>query len=140
MQQTHGRMAELLRHEHVSLAVAQTCSTLPANTPLFSALLNFRHLKIKGAPSDVLCHAMSAAVTKMGLRLIKFEERTNYPLQLSVDDLGDGFILEAQVQAPVTPQSICGYVHTALEGLVAALEQTPTLALHEIGILSQAER
>ena len=140
LQQTHRRMAELLRHEHASLAVAQTCSGLPANTPLFSALLNFRHLKIKGAPSEALDHAMSAAVTKMGLRLLKFEERTNYPLQLSVDDLGDGFILEAQVRAPVTPQSICGYVHTALEGLVAALEQTPTVALHEIDILSQAER
>ena len=139
LRQTHLRMAELLRHEHASLAVAQTCSGLPANTPLFSALINFRHLRIKGAPTDTLNHAMSAAVTQMGLDLIKFEERTNYPLQLSVDDLGDGFILEAQAQAPIDPACVCGYMHTALEEFVAALDQTPTKPLHEIGILSPKE-
>ena len=140
IRQTHNCMAQLLGHEHASLAVAQRCSALVTSAPLFSALLNFRHLKIRGQIPETANHAMAAAVSKMGLNLLKFEERTNYPLELSVDDLGDGFMLEAQVQSPIDPQRICAYMHTALEQLVAALETSPTSALRSLNVLPDAER
>src|SRR5262249_12405818 len=39
----HAQLTDLLRHEHASLALAQRCSAVPAPTPLFSALLNYRY-------------------------------------------------------------------------------------------------
>src|SRR6202034_3093456 len=35
---THKRLADLIRHEHASLALAQRCSAVPAPAPLFSSL------------------------------------------------------------------------------------------------------
>src|SRR5690606_29564370 len=77
---------------------------------------------------------------RMGLELLKFEERTNFPLELSVDDLGDGFMLEAQAQSPIDPRRICDYMHTALEQLVVALETAPTRTLRSLNVLPAAER
>ena len=50
---------------------------------------------------------------------------TNYPVTLSIDDLGDGFLLTAQAVAPIEPRRVCEYMRTALEGLVEALESAP---------------
>src|SRR5207253_10353501 len=88
----HTLLADLLRHEHASLALAQRCSGVPAPAPLFSALLNYRH-------SSGAAQARSAEAMKAweGIRWLRSQERTNYPLTLSVDDLGEGFMLTAQV-------------------------------------------
>src|SRR4029453_17588686 len=39
VRRVHADLAELLRHEHASLSVAQRCSAVEAPTPLFSTLL-----------------------------------------------------------------------------------------------------
>ena len=140
IRQTHTRMAQLLGHEHASLALAQGCSAVATTGPLFSALLNFRHLQIRGEIPERSNHAMATAVSRMGLELLKFEERTNFPLELSVDDLGDGFMLEAQAQSPIDPRRICNYMHTALEQIVVALETSPTSTLRSLNVLPDAER
>ena len=80
-------LAELLRHEHASLALAQRCSGVAAPAPLFTALLNYRH---SGAPAARTMRA-AAGIAAGVESAVGGEERTNYPLTLSVDDLGDGF-------------------------------------------------
>ena len=36
-------LSELVQHETASLALAQRCSAVPAQRPLFSAMINYRH-------------------------------------------------------------------------------------------------
>ena len=84
VRRTHASLAELLRHEHASLALAQRCSGVRAPLPLFSALLNYRY----SAPED----ARQPELAWEGIEVLGGEERTNYPLTLSVDDLGTGSV------------------------------------------------
>src|SRR5205809_4697435 len=92
VREVQRHLAELLRHEHAPLALAQRCSGVAAPTPLFSALLNYRHSAVDGSADRRAWE---------GIEVLHAEERTNYPLTLSVDDLGAGFTLTAQVAAPV---------------------------------------
>ena len=79
----HAHLAELLRHEHASLALAQRCSGLDAQTPLFNTMLNYRHIRPK--PANATTASDAAPVTFLG----GAAERTNYPVVLSVNDFGE---------------------------------------------------
>nr|WP_276572270.1 non-ribosomal peptide synthetase [Pseudomonas sp. dw_612] len=130
---THGRLTALLGHEHASLALAQRCSRVASPAPLFSALLNYRHSAGGAASAE-------AITAWQGMQNLGAEERTNYPLTLSVDDLGEGFLLSALVLKGIGAARICAYMHTAIEGLVQALEQAPLTPLNQLEILPDAER
>ncbi|NWE25092.1 amino acid adenylation domain-containing protein, partial [Pseudomonas gingeri] len=129
----HGRLTTLLGHEHASLALAQRCSGVAAPLPLFSAMLNYRH-------SSVLQRQPEAVQAWQGIDTLASEERTNYPLALNIDDLGDGFILTAMTVARIGAQRICDYLRTALASLVEALEQAPERALNRLPVLTAQER
>ena len=135
---THARLTALLGHEHASLALAQRCSGVSAPTPLFSALLNYRHSSAEAAPDQKVTD--QAAQLWEGIDVRGGEERTNYPLILSLDDFGEGFGLTVQAVAGIGARRVCGYVQTALESLVHALEQTPQAPLNSLPILSTDER
>ncbi|MDR8368285.1 condensation domain-containing protein, partial [Pseudomonas sp. JL3] len=130
---THARLTALLGHEHASLALAQRCSGVAAPTPLFSSLLNYRHSAVAAASVDT-----SAAWH--GIEALSGEERTNYPLTLNVDDLGNGFNLSVLVTSQVGAQRVCAYMYTALEHLVEALESSQQASLHSLSILPRDER
>ena len=115
--------------------LAQRCSRVSSPAPLFSALFNYRHSR--PAPQRV---AGEKNGLWEGVEIFFAEERTNYPLTLSVDDLGEGFALTAQTQTPLAPERICAYMRVALEGLVEALEQAPQTPIRTIDILPQDER
>ncbi|OIN53858.1 non-ribosomal peptide synthetase [Pseudomonas costantinii] len=129
---THARLTTLLNHEHASLALAQRCSGVAAPTPLFSAMLNYRH----SAAADM---AKVIDVAE-GIQVLGAEERTNYPLTVNIDDLGEDFALTLMVDASIGAQRVAGYLHTALESLADALEQRPDMPLSGLNILPDAER
>ncbi|WP_439740577.1 amino acid adenylation domain-containing protein [Bradyrhizobium japonicum] len=129
---THARLAELLAHEHASLALAQRCSAIAAPAPLFSALLNYRH--------NTAAVATATDDSLVGVEWLGGEERTNYPLTLSVEDFGEALGLTAQVAEPISADRICGYMQRALEQLAEALERAPDTPVRELDILPAAER
>ncbi|MBV6325446.1 non-ribosomal peptide synthetase [Duganella violaceipulchra] len=126
-------LGELLVHEQASLALAQRCSGVAAPQPLFTTLLNYRHSQGGAAGQD-------AGRAWQGMRAIAAEERSNYPVTVSVDDFGDGFALTALCAAGIDPQRMAGYLLTALEALSAALAQQPDQPAHALSILPPAER
>ncbi|MCP3468300.1 amino acid adenylation domain-containing protein (plasmid) [Bradyrhizobium sp. CCGUVB23] len=131
---THARLAELLAHEHASLALAQRCSGVAAPAPLFSALLNYRH----NTPAAISASAADDVLS--GVEWLGGEERTNYPLTLSVEDFGEALGLTAQVAEGVSADRVCGYMEHALAQLAEALERAPNTPVRELDILPSAER
>ncbi|WP_435870123.1 amino acid adenylation domain-containing protein [Eleftheria terrae] len=135
VRQTQRWLARLLRHEHAPLALAQRCSRVPASLPLFSALLNYRHDSAAGPEAEG-----DAAMVWDGIELLQAQERTNYPLTLSVDDLGDLFRLTVQVDAAVDAQALCAMVEQALCSLVEALEDAPQTPVGQLEVMPEVER
>ncbi|WP_038235845.1 condensation domain-containing protein, partial [Xenorhabdus szentirmaii] len=100
----HTRLAELLVNEHASLALAQKCSGVDSHIPLFSALLNYRHNDVSVTSEPLI----------EGIELLGAQERTNYPLVLSVEDFGESLGLTVQIARPFEPERICGYMQQTL--------------------------
>ncbi|HEU0299934.1 MAG TPA: amino acid adenylation domain-containing protein, partial [Longimicrobium sp.] len=136
VRRTHALLSDLLRHEHASLALAQRCSRVQAPAPLFTSIMNYRHrMPVEASP------AAETGDEPRGTVPIRGEERTNYPLTLSVDDLGeDGFRLTIKVKATLDPARVCALVQAALAGLVGALETAPGTPLARLDVLPAAER
>ncbi|NWD78417.1 AMP-binding protein, partial [Pseudomonas gingeri] len=130
---THGQLTALLGHEHAPLVLAQRCSGVAAPTPLFSSLLNYRH----SAVAEVTPEQEAAW---HGIEAFGTEEHTNYPLTLDIDDLGNAFNLTVLVTGEVGARRVCGYMQTALESLVEALEHRPQAALNSLSIMPDDER
>nr|QMN69943.1 PsoB [Pseudomonas putida] len=128
---THQRLSALLAHEHASLALAQRCSGVAAPLPLFSAMLNYRHGAVANAEQRKAWQ---------GIEVLDGQERTNYPLSLNVDDLGEGFRLVAMTPAEIGAARICGQMNQVLEAMVEALEHEPELLVQRLPVLEAEER
>jgi len=123
----YRRLSELLSHEQASLALAQRCSGVAAARPLFTTLLNYRHSRKIDTPDE------------NGMRIIRSgEERTNYPITVSVDDFGQGFSISAQCIQGIDPERIAAYLGNAVAALVNALDRNPQALLRTLNILPAA--
>ncbi|MEU5668515.1 AMP-binding protein, partial [Streptomyces longwoodensis] len=120
-----GDLAELLVHEHAPLALAQRMSGVAAEAPLFTALFNYRH---SAGETD-------AGMEVEGIEILFAQERTNYPLAVSVDDTGDGFVFTVQCVDPIDPDLVLSLMDTATGRLVQALDEAPETPLHTLPVL-----
>ncbi|MFE9421944.1 amino acid adenylation domain-containing protein [Kitasatospora sp. NPDC006697] len=123
-------LADLLVHEHAPLSLAQQAAALPAQAPLFTSLLNYRH-----GTGGSQHHAAFE-----GIEVLQTEDHTNYPLDVSVNDDGTGFTLSVQAVAPIDPAAVCAMLSTATEALLTALEERPEQPLAGLDVLGGAER
>ena len=126
-----AQLAGLLAHEHAPLALAQQASGVVPPAPLFTTLLNYRH-------SQPAAPGAGRGIT--GIEVLYGRPRTNYPVSVSVDDTGAGFILTIQSVAPADPAEVCALLATATAGLVGALEEAPQTPLHEVPVLAGGVR
>ncbi|MFF6976063.1 amino acid adenylation domain-containing protein, partial [Streptomyces tsukubensis] len=133
------QLAELLEHEHAPLAVAQRSSGLPGDVPLFTSLFNYRYI----GPQTEAASAPATAErqTVDGIRSVYSRERTNYPLAVSVNDLGNaGMSVTVQAVAPIDPDHVGQLLRTATEHAVTALTTAPDAPLTGIDVLDDTER
>ncbi len=128
---TNGELTQLLCHEATPLTLAQRCSGLSGAMPLFTSLLNYRHTR----PDPQERRGAG------GIRVLaRGEAWTNYPLTLTVDDVGDGFVVSAKVDRIVGGERIISYLFTALRSIAEALGSAPHLPALALPILPEAER
>ncbi len=130
---TQMALADLVRHEHASLALAQKCSGVAAPAPLFTTLLNYRHIRASLRTEE-------DARAWEGIRVLRGEERTNYPLSFSVNDLGESISVTAQSEASIGSMRLCEFMRTALESLAEALESGPARPVRTLEVLPSGER
>ncbi|WP_189282489.1 condensation domain-containing protein, partial [Streptomyces atratus] len=136
-----GQLAELLEHEHAPLTVAQQASGVTGDAPLFTALFNYRHNSGGGTTEEPRVRDERLD----GIRRVFFEERTNYPLMVSVDDNGDRISLAVHAVAPIDPETVGRFLRTAAQNLVSALESAldgdhDDVPLSSVQVLDEAER
>ncbi|WP_327418562.1 non-ribosomal peptide synthetase [Streptomyces sp. NBC_01233] len=129
------QLAELLVHEHAPLALAQRASAVPAGSPLFTSVFNYRHSQKASRPVGG-----EAAVDLEGVRLEYMWDRSNYPLNVSVGDLGTGFELTVHAVEPADPVRVGALLQTCLANVVAALEEAPGTPFASLEVLDGAER
>ncbi|MFE1315850.1 amino acid adenylation domain-containing protein, partial [Streptomyces sp. NPDC058755] len=113
-----AQLAELLEHEHASLALAQRASGLTGDTPLFTALFNYRH-NSRGSG-----HGTDDDPNRgfEGFELRFARERTNYPLVVAVDDNGESIELTVDAVSAIDVRAVGRLMCTTAENLVTALE------------------
>ncbi|MBK0116168.1 AMP-binding protein, partial [Delftia sp. S65] len=130
LRQTHEGLSGLMHHEHATLSLAQRCSALEGGTPLFSTLLNYRYLVQDDGTSSAW----------EGLTALGGQERTNYPVTVSIDDLGEGFGIVMQASESIGAQRMCSYMGAAIQAVVGALERAPHSNAGALQILGETER
>jgi amino acid adenylation domain-containing protein len=146
VRRTEALLAELKRHEHASLALAQRCSGMSATTPLVSALLDYRLGAVEDRQS-CLSHPREDRQDCLSSTSELWEgieelhaDRARYPLTLTVDDAGAGLGLTAKVVEPVAATRVCDLMQTALARLVEALETAPATPVRGVDVLPEPER
>ncbi|WP_348704103.1 amino acid adenylation domain-containing protein, partial [Tenacibaculum sp. 190524A02b] len=132
VQKVKKQLEELVSYEQTPLSKIQDWSGIANETPLFSALLNFRH---SSAPSEVDTNETN----DLGINFLGGEERTNYPLVINIDDYGIDFGLTVQVDNTIEPDRVLSYMKTTLTQLLKELKSEKRTSISTLTILPKVE-
>jgi aryl carrier-like protein len=135
VRKTHELLIQLMRHEHAPLASAQRCSRVRAPAPLFTSLLNYRHVVVEDGKSNENSEISPWA----GMEFLGQGERSNYPLYLLINDLGERLCFDLQADGSIDPEGVCDLLYASLNALIEGLEQAPTTPVRR-HVLSPAQR
>ena len=81
LKDVHQELTSLIGFEHTSLPFIQQLSGIKPPDMLFNALLNYRN-------KDAMAHSSAAESGLPGVEELASQERSNFPLSVDVDDLG----------------------------------------------------
>ncbi|HLX07807.1 MAG TPA: condensation domain-containing protein, partial [Thermoanaerobaculia bacterium] len=131
LEELQARAAEVLRHQHVSLAQIQGWSEVPRGTRLFESLLVFESYPVE------------AALAELGRELeadeLETVERLHYPLQAVVVPGAQLRLTidfdRARFTAPVIRRLLAH-----LQALLSGMAERPEARLGELALLSAGER
>ena len=138
VKQLQESLYSLIPYEQTPLSLAQSCSALPAGATLFSAMMNYRHSGVQEESKEG--QRIAPAGSDSEIELLSANERSNYPFDISVDDLGEGFQLDIHSKAPVSPVRVYQYMANALECIVNDIAQSSTTPVLKQCLLPEYER
>jgi amino acid adenylation domain-containing protein len=118
LQDVQLQLQELVAFEHLPAMIAEEESGLVSGSPLITSLFNYRHSEHEHEDSKALIQWQET-----GIELQKIYDRTNYPVNISVDDLGQKYNLTFQVDAAVDVQRLSQHFLHIFEVLLSELEQ-----------------
>ncbi|WP_233899291.1 non-ribosomal peptide synthetase [Tenacibaculum piscium] len=132
--QTNKRLQSLLNHEHTPLSSVHDLSGIPNDIPMFSTLFNYRHQEKK------LSEDNTKTALDTGIKALSATERTNYPINLAVEDYSDGFGLTFDIaDIGVNSTAIVSYMEEALQQLVSNIDEQSQITVEELSILTEEE-
>ena len=137
LERVYEELSILVDYEQVPLAEIKGLTRLKdGNVPLFNTLINYRYSLMDAESEDdaLLFNQMAGSV-------VKNQERTNYPLSLSVDDFGETFGLTTRISnaIEVSAETILDYTQRAIGELTDVLETGSSVSVGEVGILPNRE-
>ncbi|WP_148639250.1 non-ribosomal peptide synthetase, partial [Aquimarina longa] len=129
--QVNRELHGLLSYEQTSLTDIQSWSNFDKGVPLFSGLLNYRYSTVNDDTDD-----------DFGIDYIGGHERTDYPLDLSIDDFGkdDGFGFTMQVDPMLDPARIISYMEEVLSKLIDGFYNNSEIAVNTLSIVPKEEQ
>lgn len=131
LQATFKQLTDLLAHEMVPLAVAQRCSGVGSPLPLFTSIMNYRHTE----DESLVYENGLPQLNWQGIKVIRDDERTHYPITFSINDIGQSFVLTMQSINGIDGTLLLNCFNHAVEKLVDALSNSPDLPLGAVDIV-----
>ncbi|HBV14238.1 non-ribosomal peptide synthetase [Chryseobacterium carnipullorum] len=132
--QTNSRLQSLLDHEHTPLSNVHNWSGIPNDIPMFSALFNYRH-----QTKDKSAYSLDTPFDT-GIKSLLATERTNYPINLAVEDYGNGFGLTFDISSVgIDPSAMVFYMEEALNELLNHMDKPSQITVEDLSILTKEE-